>query len=71
MLIHVGGDEILLSDAERLAMNARRDGIEVDLVVWPKMWHVWHTYVPYLPEAQQAVNEIGNFVGKHIVRVKT
>lgn len=71
MLIHVGGDEILLSDAERLAMNARRDGIEVELVVWPKMWHVWHTYVPYLPEAQQAVNEIGNFVRKHIVSVKT
>jgi len=70
LLIHVGGDEILLSDAERLAAKARGAGVEVDLVIWPKMWHVWHVYAPYLPEAQQAVDEIGSFVRKNIVGVK-
>lgn len=70
LLIHAGEDEILLSDAKRLANNARYAGVDVTLVVWPKMWHVWHTYVPYLPEAKQAVNAIGSFVLKHVVDTK-
>jgi len=70
LLIHAGEDEILLSDAKRLANNARYAGIDVTLVVWPKMWHVWHMYVPYLPEAKQAVDEIGDFIRKHIMCAK-
>ncbi len=65
LLIHVGQDEILLSDAERLADKARHAGVDVTLTVWPKMWHVWHIMAPYLPEAKQAVNDIGSFVRKH------
>lgn len=67
LLIHAGKDEILLSDAERLADKARRAGVEVTLSVWPKMWHVWHILVPYLPEAKQAVDDIGRFVQSHII----
>lgn len=66
LLIHVGEVEILLSDATRLAENARRDGVDVSLVVWPKMWHVWHFFVPSLPEACQAVNGIGAFIGERL-----
>src|SRR5574341_1699120 len=62
LLIHVGEDEILLSDAARLADNARAAGVDVSLVIWPKMWHVWHLLAPDLPEAQQAINAIGAFV---------
>jgi epsilon-lactone hydrolase len=62
LLIHVGEDEILLSDAQQLAENARSAGVNVNLVIWEKMWHVWHTYIPYLPEAQQAVDELGSFI---------
>jgi acetyl esterase/lipase len=66
LLIHVGEDEILLSDSIRLADKARSAGVDVNLKVWPKMWHVWHTFVPYLPEAKQAVNEIGLFIRKYL-----
>jgi epsilon-lactone hydrolase len=62
LLIHAGGDEILLNDATRLADNARVAGVDVTLAIWPKMWHVWHTFVPFLPEARQAVEAIGAFV---------
>jgi epsilon-lactone hydrolase len=68
LLIHSGEDEILLSDAERLADNARHAGVDATLTVWPKMWHVWHILAPHLPEAMQAVDEIGGFVQRHIVR---
>jgi epsilon-lactone hydrolase len=67
LLIHSGEDEILLNDAERLADNARRAGVDVMLKVWPKMWHVWHILVPYLPEATQAVDDIGSFIRRYII----
>lgn len=62
LLIHVGEDEILLSDSLRLAKKANAAGVNVKLTVWPGMWHVWHSYAPFLPEAQQALDEIGSFI---------
>ena len=62
LLIHAGGDETLLSDAQRLADCARAAGVDVQLVIWPHMWHVWHVYTPFMPEARQAVEAIGAFV---------
>ena len=66
LLIHVGGDEILLSDAMRLRDAARSAGVDVTLVIWRRMWHGWHMFAPYLPEARQAVNDIGAFVRQHV-----
>lgn len=62
LLIHAGGDEMLLSDATRLADKARAAGVEVNLEVWPRMWHVWHLLAPSLPEARQAIDAICAFV---------
>jgi acetyl esterase/lipase len=42
ILLQVGGDEVLLSDAERLADLATAAGVHTRLCVWPEMWHVWH-----------------------------
>lgn len=66
LLIHAGGDEILLSDATRLADKARAAGVDVSLVVWPRMWHAWHLFAPSLPEARQAVDAIGAFVRERL-----
>lgn len=62
LLIHVGAEEILRSDAERLATQGHAAGVDTTLVIWPGMWHVWHVFAPYLPEAAQAVQAIGAFV---------
>jgi monoterpene epsilon-lactone hydrolase len=62
LLIHAGGEEILLGDATRFADKARADGVDVSLVVWPGMWHVWHMFAPSLPEARQAIDGIGAFI---------
>jgi epsilon-lactone hydrolase len=66
LLIQVGGDEILLSDATRLRDSARRAGVDARLVVWPGMWHGWHLFGRYLPEAEQAVNDISAFVRERL-----
>ncbi len=60
LLIQVGTRERLLSDAIRLARNARRDKVDCTLDVWEGMWHVWQDH-PTIPEAQQATQEIGEF----------
>lgn len=61
LLIHVGQDELLLSDATRLAEKARLAGVDVQLKIWPHLWHVFQMFVPYLPEAREAVEEMGEF----------
>lgn len=66
VLIQVGQDELLLSDATRLADQARAAGVSAHLAVWPHMWHGWHVFVPYLPEAQNAVQAVGQFVRGHV-----
>nr|WP_246869529.1 alpha/beta hydrolase [Priestia megaterium] len=64
MLVHVGNDEILLSDSARLVDRARAAGVEVTFKVWDEMWHVFQTFA--IPEGQQAIDEIGDFVQKHL-----
>lgn len=65
LLIQVGGDEILLDDAEKLAAQAVQAGVDATLHVYPGMWHVWQLFAPFLPEAEKAVEEIGQFVQSH------
>ncbi|MFO0890149.1 MAG: alpha/beta hydrolase [Isosphaeraceae bacterium] len=62
LLIQAGGDEMLLSDSERLAEKAGASGVDVTLAVWPKMWHVWHLFVPTLPESREAVESAARFI---------
>lgn len=62
MFIQVGTDEILLSDATRVAKNAQNVGTYVELDIWNGMPHVWQMGWRYLPEAQQAIKKIITFV---------
>jgi monoterpene epsilon-lactone hydrolase len=62
LLIQAGAEEMLLSDAERLAERARAAGVAVTLSIYPRLWHAWHVWAPALPEAAQAVREAGQFL---------
>jgi acetyl esterase/lipase len=62
LLIQVGGDEALLSDAEEVALRAKAAGVEVELEVWPGMFHVWQLTSRVIPEARQAIERIGVFL---------
>lgn len=62
ILIQVGTEETLLDDAYRLEQRASDAGVLVELKVFDGMPHVWHVFASYLPEAQDAINEIGDFV---------
>jgi epsilon-lactone hydrolase len=60
-LIQVGGDEVLLDDATRMAVRLRASGCEVALEVWPRMPHVWHLFATVMPEARRAIARVGAF----------
>jgi len=66
-LIQVGDDELLLSDSERFAENIRAGGGQVDVDVWPHMWHVWQMFIGLMPESRKAVEKLGAFIRKAIV----
>ena len=68
ILIHVGTDEILLSDSTRLAEKAHAAGVDVQIKIWPGMWHIFPFFAPFVPEAAQAVAEIGDVI-KHQIGI--
>lgn len=59
---------LLRSEAERLAEAAKRYDLEMELVLWPHVWHGWHVFVPFLPEATQALRMLGGVVHQHCNR---
>lgn len=62
MLIQVGDDEILLSDSTRLAKKLEAEGVEVELEVWPHMWHVFQMFIRKMPESGAAVRKIAAYI---------
>lgn len=66
MLIQVGDDEILLSDSTRLADKLEAAGIDVELEVWPDMWHVFQLFIGKMPESRRAVAGIGQYIKKKL-----
>jgi len=62
ILIQVGSDEFILSDATCLAEKAQAADVEVILEVWEGMQHEWHFAANFLPEGQQAIDRIGEFI---------
>ena len=65
LLIQVGTEEALLDDAIRLDAHAKDARVTVTLEVFEDMPHVWHVFASYLPEAQQAIDQIGQYVRAH------
>jgi acetyl esterase/lipase len=59
LLIHVGGDEILMSDSERFVGAARAVGVDATVEIWPGLFHVWHRFYAEMEEAAEGVSEIG------------
>ncbi|MFK8849987.1 alpha/beta hydrolase [Streptomyces sp. Ac-502] len=66
VLIQVGGHEVMLSDAVRLAAKLAEDAVAVRLDVAPGMGHVWHLLASHLPAADRAVADAVAFAEAHL-----
>ena len=64
MVIQVGDDEILLSDATRLADKLTAAGIDAEIDVFHEMWHVFQAFLLIVPESRDAVARMGEAIRK-------
>ena len=65
LLVHVGEDEILKEDAVRITSLADSASVNVQLEIYPRMWHVWQLNLE-LPQAIQSLDEIAQFLIEHL-----
>ena len=61
-LIQVGDDEILLSDSTRFAEKMKAAGLDIEIEIWPGMWHVFQLFVGKMPESRRAIKRIGAYI---------
>jgi acetyl esterase/lipase len=66
LLIQVGTEEALHSDAVGLAARAEAAGVEVSFESWGGMIHVWHIFHPILSEGRDAIARTGAFLKSRI-----
>ncbi|GAA2813433.1 alpha/beta hydrolase [Crossiella cryophila] len=66
VLIQIGGHEVMLSDAIRLATKLAEDAVPVRLDVAPEMGHVWHLLAGHLPAAAKAAADAAAFAEEHL-----
>ena len=62
LLLHVGDHEALLDGVVGFGERAAAAGVDVQMVVWPGMFHVFQIFAPILPEARQANAQIAAFI---------
>jgi acetyl esterase/lipase len=61
-LIQVSGAEGWIFDARRFTRRLEDARVRVVLSIWPDLPHVWHVFQTVLPEAQQALQEVADFL---------
>ncbi|GAC1373081.1 MAG: alpha/beta hydrolase [Aquirhabdus sp.] len=66
MLIQVGTEEVLLDDSAQLAKHAERSGVKVEHHVYGGMWHNFQMFNAVLSTANDALDEIAQFVKVHV-----
>jgi|TARA_B110000908_G_scaffold85027_1_gene101568 acetyl esterase/lipase len=64
-LIQASDGEILLDDGRRYTNKARAAGSNVTLQLWSGMPHVWQLFHPELQAAQEAFDQIEQFIARY------
>jgi acetyl esterase/lipase len=66
VLIQVGSDETLLSDATRFAAVAGASDVAVTLEIWPHMIHAWPVWNAQLEAGRRALASAGAFMRRYL-----
>lgn len=66
LLIQAGSEEILLSDAERLAAVAKQADVPTTLEIYNSLWHVFQIHSGQLDRATDAVAGAGAHIRRHL-----
>jgi acetyl esterase/lipase len=70
MLIQAGAAEGLVDQIRDFAGRADNAGVDVKLSVYEDMVHVWHMLRAVTPAGQEAIEEVGAFVQRHVQQAR-
>jgi epsilon-lactone hydrolase len=70
-LIHAGGAEMLVADAQYLASRLRAVGARCELSVWPGQMHVFQALPVLIPEARPALRQAAEFLRAALAEAAT
>lgn len=62
LLAHAGDQELLLSDATRLADRASAAGVDVRLKIWRNTPHAFQLFAGVVPQSKHSLRQIGSFI---------
>lgn len=62
LLIQVTTHEVFRADSYRLNERCKAQQIDCSLSIWPNLWHAFGLFAPWLPEANQAIQEAGDWI---------
>ncbi|SEL86936.1 Acetyl esterase/lipase [Rhodococcus maanshanensis] len=69
-IVHVGTSEVLYPQVVELVDKLRAAGVTVEFTEYPRLWHVAHLQASILREANDAVRELGGFLGAALDRTE-
>ena len=61
-LILVGDNEILLDDSRLFAQKAEESGVDIEIDIWPSMFHDWWLFGSFIPETKQVLDKVANWI---------
>ncbi len=61
-LVLVGGNEILLDDSRLFAQKAEKSGVDIEIDIWPSMFHDWWLFGSFIPETKQVLDKVTNWI---------
>lgn len=61
-LVLVGDNEILLDDSRLFAQKAEESGVDIEIDIWPSMFHDWWLFGSFIPETRQVLDKVANWI---------
>lgn len=61
-LLLVGNNEILLDDSRLFAQKAEESGVDIEIDIWPSMFHDWWLFGSFIPETKQVLDKVANWI---------
>jgi monoterpene epsilon-lactone hydrolase len=57
-----GGNEILLDDTRIIGQKATEEDLDIEVDIWPTMFHDWWLFGSFIPETKQCLKKMSEWI---------
>ena len=61
-LVLVGENEILLDDSIMVGQKAKQSDVDIEIDIWPNMFHDWWLFGSFIPETKQVLDKAAKWI---------